>query len=194
MFQISIANLIIIVKKSCRWTYTFQFTFSTVHASAFVFMEVGMPKRFRPDLKKISNRNLIHFCSKSDPNLTKNSNFSNRNMISSIPNFPKIWMRGGWGVATFWIFRTYFVQISVQNISDFCSESDSILSNVSSASSTQKICQYNYLRALPKVHIGFERKSARFLSDFDQISVPNLIDSCSNSEPNLNFCPKNSED
>ena len=115
MFQISIANLIIIVKKSCRWTYTFQFTFSTVHASAFVFMEVGMPKRFRPDLKKISNRNLIHFCSKSDPNLTKNSNFSNRNMISSIPNFPKIWMRG-WGGRN-------ILNISHIFRSDFCSKS-----------------------------------------------------------------------
>ena len=90
MFQISIANLIIIVKKSCRWTYTFQFTFSTVHASAFVFIEVGMPKRFRPDLKKISNRNLIHFCSKSGRNLTTKIHFSSRNLISNIPNFPKI--------------------------------------------------------------------------------------------------------
>ena len=82
-------------------------------------------------------------------------------------------------------FRTDFVQICVRNISDFCSKSDSNLCNVSSASSPQKLL--NCLRALPKMHIGFERKSARFLSDFDQVSVPNLTDFCSKSEPNLNF-------
>ena len=88
-------------------------------------------------------------------------------------------------------FRTDFVQICVRNISDFCSKSDSNLCNVSSASSPQKLL--NCLRALPKMHIGFERKSTRFLSDFDQISVPNLIDFCFKSEPNLNFCEKSSE-
>ena len=87
--------------------------------------------------------------------------------------------------------RTDFVQICVRNISDFCSKSDSNLCNVSSASSPQKLL--NCLRALPKMHIGFERKSTRFLSDFDQISVPNLIDLCFKSEPNLNFCEKSSE-
>ena len=85
-------------------------------------------------------------------------------------------------------FRTDFVQICVRNISDFCSKSDSNLCNVSSASSPQKLL--NCLRALPKMHIGFERKSTRFLSDFDKISVPNLIDFCFKSEPNLNFCEK----
>ena len=82
-------------------------------------------------------------------------------------------------------FRTDFVQISVQNLSDLCSKSDSNLSNVSSASSHHKIL--NYLRALPKMHIEFERKSTRFLSDFDQASVPNLniSDFCSKSDSNL---------
>ena len=83
-------------------------------------------------------------------------------------------------------FRTDFVQICVQNISDFCSKSDSNMCNVSSASSPQELL--NCIRALPKIHIGFERKSARFLSRFDQIYVPNLIDFCSKSEPKLNFC------
>ena len=66
--QILFRNLIRIFKKSCRLTYTFEYTFSAVHAGAFVFMQDGMPKKFRPDLKKISNRNLTHFVSTSDPN------------------------------------------------------------------------------------------------------------------------------
>ena len=40
------------------------------------------------------------------------------------------------------------------------------------------------------MQIEFKRKFARFLSDFDQSSVPNLIDLCSKSERNLNFCQK----
>ena len=80
-------------------------------------------------------------------------------------------------------FRTDFVQICVRNISDFCSKSDSNLCNVSSASSPQKLL--NCLRALPKMHIGFERKSTRFLSDVDQVSVPNLTDFCFKSVQNL---------
>ena len=48
-------------------TNTFQYTFSAVLAGAFVFIEVRMPKKFRPDKKKISYRNLIHFMSKPEP-------------------------------------------------------------------------------------------------------------------------------
>ena len=76
MNHITIPNLIRIFKKSCRLTYTFEHTFWVILTGAFVFMEVGVPNKFRPDLKKISNRNLINFVFKSDPNLNKNIKFS----------------------------------------------------------------------------------------------------------------------
>ena len=128
--------------------------------------------RFFSDFDQICVWNLSDFCSQSEPNLIFCENFS---------NMFEIWFQ--MDCAKSCRFRTDFVQISVRNISDFCSKSDSNMSNVSSASSPHKIL--NYLRALPKMHIGFERKSTRFLSDFDQVSSKSnrfLFQTCSKSD------------
>ena len=82
-----------------------------------------------------------------------------------------------------------FVQISVQirapNGSDLCSKSDSKFCLILRHHDLNK--KPKYLRELPKLHIGFELKSARFLSYLDQISDPNLTNFCSKSDPNLNL-------
>ena len=52
----------------------------------------------------------------------------------------------------------------------------------------------NFLRTQPKMHVVFELKNLKFLSDLDHISIPNLTDFCSKSEPNMNFCQKSSGD